>query len=169
MIKIEGGITVEAKLTALKIGVAAVIATLSDFLGWKGVLIIILALMMALDYITGTLAAKKKGEWSSKVARQGLFHKGGIIAVVLVSFLFDVVLSIAFPHIPIIGGSFDNPGIFLPLVSVWYIITETGSVMENAVSMGAPVPGWFKKAIEKAGKLVDKTGEKEAEEENGDD
>ena len=151
----------DEKLTAVKIGISAVIAAMTDFLGWKGVLIIILALMMALDYITGTLAAKKKGEWSSKVARQGLFHKGGIIAVVLVSFLFDVVLSIAFPHIPIIGGSFDNPGIFLPLVSVWYIITETGSVMENAVSMGAPVPAWFKKAVAKAGKLVDKTGETE--------
>ena len=159
----------DEKLTAVKIAFTAVVAALTDFLGWKGVLLIILAMMMFLDYLSGTLAAKKAGEWSSKVAREGLFHKGGTILVVLVAFIFDVILSVAFPHIPVIGGEFSNPGIFLPLVAVWYIITEIGSVLENAVSMGAPVPGWFKKAIKHAGKLVDKTGEKEAEGENGDD
>ena len=153
----------DEKLTAIKVGVTAIVAALTDFLGWKGVLLIILALMMLLDYVSGTMAAKKAGEWSSKVAREGLFHKGGTILVVLVAFIFDVILSVAFPHIPVIGGGFSKPGIFLPLVSVWYIITETGSVMENAVKMGAPVPGWFRKAVEKAGKIVEKTGDTEAE------
>lgn len=147
------------KLMAIKIAVAAVMATLTDFLGWKGMLLVILALMMFLDYMSGTLAAKKNGTWSSKVAREGLFHKGGIIVVCLIALVLDAVLAVAFPHIPLIGGEIKNPGIFLPLVAVWYIITEIGSVLENAVMMGAPVPKWFRKAIEKAGKLVNKAGE----------
>ena len=153
------------KLMAFKIAAAAILATLTDFLGWKGVLLVILALMMFLDYISGTLAAKKNGTWSSKVAREGLFHKGGIIVVCLIALILDAVLAVAFPHIPLIGGEVHNPGIFLPLVAVWYIITEIGSVLENAVLMGAPVPKWFRKAIEKAGKLVDKAGEAAAEDE----
>lgn len=154
----------DEKLTAIKIAIAAIITALTDFLGWKGVLVIILALMMLLDYISGTLAAKKSGEWSSTVAREGLFHKGGTILIVLVALIMDLIFSVAFPHIPFIGGEVKNPGIFLPLVSVWYIITEIGSIMENAVKMGAAVPAWFKKAVEKTGKLVDKTGEAAADE-----
>lgn len=149
----------DEKLTAIKIAVTAVMAALTDILGWKGVLILILALMMALDYISGTLAAKKSGTWSSTVAREGLFHKGGTIFVVLVALIMDVIFAVAFPHIPLIGSQVKNPGVFLPLVAVWYIITEVGSIMENAVKMGAPVPRWFQKAVEKTGELVDKAGE----------
>lgn len=151
------------KLFAVKLGAAAVLAALTDFLGWKGVLIIILALMMMLDYVSGTLAAKKAHTWSSTVAREGLFHKGGTILVVLVALVMDVIFAVAFPRIPLIGASVQNPGVFLPLVAVWYVITEIGSIMENAVKMGAPVPKWFRHAIEHAGQLVDKAGEVTAE------
>lgn len=153
----------DAKMTALKIGIATVTTALADVLGWKGILLIILAVMMLLDYISGSLAARKEGAWSSTVARQGIFHKGGTLFVVLVAFVFDAVLSVALPQVPFIGRGLDAPGIFLPLVSVWYIITEIGSVLENAVKMGAPVPKWFRKAVGKAGELVDETGEAAAD------
>ena len=32
-------------------------------------------------------------------------------------------------------------GVVLPVVLVWYIFTELGSIAENAAAMGAPVPG----------------------------
>ena len=34
-------------------------------------------------------------------------------------------------------------GVVLPVVLVWYIFTELGSIAENAAAMGAPVPGWL--------------------------
>ena len=44
----------------------------------------------------------------------------------------------------------------LPVVLVWYIFTELGSIAENAAAMGAPVPEWLLKLLaegkEKAGK-----------------
>lgn len=36
---------------------------------------------------------------------------------------------------------------FTLLVSVWYIFTELGSIIENAAELGAPVPTWLTKAI----------------------
>ena len=153
------------EIFALKAAVAAFFGVLGDFLGWKGVMLVILVVLMALDYLSGTLAARKNGEWSSKIAREGLFHKGGIILVVSGALLADLMFAFAIPVIPI-GAGFANPGLFLPLVLAWYIITELGSVLENAVKMGAPVPGWFKKAIAKAGKAVDKAGEANIKEEN---
>jgi len=157
------------KLIAAKIGISVIAAALTDFLGWKGVLMLVLAFLMAIDYISGTLAAKKNGTWSSTIARQGLFHKGGTIIMVLVALFMDVIFTVAFPHIPVIGGGIENPGIFLPLVSVWYIITEMGSIMENSAKMGAKVPKWFQKAVEKVGESIDRTGEAQTKEEEHDD
>jgi len=153
----------EDKLTAVKAAVAVFTAALADFLGYKGVLVLVLGFMMALDYVSGTLAAKRSGTWSSTIAREGLFHKGGTILVVLVALVMDALLAIAFPSIPLIGTDVPSPGIFLPLVAAWYTLTEIGSILENAAQMGAKVPRWFLKAIEKAGKIVDKAGDEAAE------
>lgn len=148
------------ELLAWKAAVAAFFGILGDFLGWKGVMLVILVILMALDYLSGTLAARRTGTWSSKIAREGLFHKGGIILVVSGALLADLMFALSIPVIPLFGG-LQNPGLFLPLVLAWYILTELGSVLENAVKMGAAVPGWFSKAIAKAGKAVDKAGEEQ--------
>ena len=149
-------------LLAFKAAVAAFLGVLGEFLGWRGVMLCILIVLMALDYISGSLAAKKNGEWSSRIAREGLFHKGGIILVVSGALLADLLFATAIPVIPIFGG-FNNPGLFLPLVLAWYILTELGSIMENAAKMGAAVPKWFRRAIAKAGEAVDRAGEAAAD------
>lgn len=148
------------ELLAWKSAVAAFFGILGNFLGWKGVMLVILVVLMAMDYLSGTLAARKNGEWSSKIAREGLFHKGGVILVVSGALLADLMFALAIPVIPLFGG-LKNPGLFLPLVLAWYILTELGSVLENAVKMGAAVPGWFRKAIAKAGKDVDNAAEEQ--------
>ena len=49
-------------------------------------------------------------------------------------FAFDIIRAI---------GLHDWAGVVLPVVLVWYIFTELGSIAENAAAMGAPVPGWL--------------------------
>ena len=51
------------------------------------------------------------------------------------------------------------PGLVLPLVLAWYIITELGSILENAVKMGAPVPEWLIKLLKAGKKAVDGFGD----------
>ena len=51
--------------------------------GWLGWLVVLYAACMMLDCLTGTAQAIKNGEWSSHKARQGLWHKGGSIIMVL--------------------------------------------------------------------------------------
>lgn len=41
------------------------------------------------------------------------------------------------------GVGFDFEGVVLPVVLVWYIFTELGSIAENGAAMGAPVPSWL--------------------------
>ena len=55
------------------------------------------------------------------------------------------------------------PGIIMPLVLAWYIITELGSILENAVKMGANVPGWLVKLLKASANIVEAAGGKAAE------
>ena len=156
----------ENYLTEIKIGIAAFFTALSALLGWQGVMALVWVLVMAIDYITGTAAAVKNGEWSSAVARQGLWHKGSMIVVVIVAVIADGVMSIICEHIPI-GLKWTS--IVLPLVLAWYIVTELGSILENAVKMGANVPSWLVKLLKIGLKAIDDAGEKLEGETAGED
>ena len=95
------------------------------------------------------------------MARQGLWHKGGMILVVAVSGMADIIMLIICENIPAV--TIQWPGVILPLVLAWYIITELGSILENAVKMGAAVPGWLIKLLEAGAKAVEAMGEKQQE------
>lgn len=144
------------KLIAFKAAMSAAVTAVSLFLGWKGVMALAWFAVMLLDYITGTAAAWRMGTWSSEIARDGLWHKGGMIAVVLVAGLADIIIAVIGDHLPL---GFSWPGLLMPLVLAWYIITELGSILENAVKMGANVPSWLTKALKISLKAVEDVAE----------
>ncbi len=131
----------EEKLTAWKAGATALVSALTAFLGWKGIAALAWVAAMALDYISGSAAACKEGKWSSKVAREGLWHKMGMVLAVVVAAIADGVLTVLCRQLPAMGIAW--PGMVLPVVLVWYLLTELGSILENAVRLGAKVPGWL--------------------------
>jgi phage-related holin len=47
------------------------------------------------------------------------------------------------------------PVLVLPLVLAWYILTELGSILENASKMGAPLPSWLMKLLKVGLKAID--------------
>ena len=139
-------------MVTIKTAIVAFFTAMGAFLGWKGVMLLTWVLVMALDYLSGTLAACKAGQWCSATAREGLWHKGGMIAVVTVSAIADAIMVIIVEHVPI---GIQWPGIILPLVLAWYIVTELGSILENAVKMGANVPGWLVKLLKASANIVE--------------
>lgn len=147
------------KLTAAKGAASALVTALAAILGWKGILAGLWVAAMALDYLSGTAAACKGGDWASAKAREGLWHKGGMLLVVLVAALTDVAVAMAAANLGI-GG--DWSGLVLPLVLAWYIITELGSVLENAVKLGAKVPGWLVRLLRSGQQALENAGEKTA-------
>ena len=138
----------EDKLMGIKAAFAAVCSGLASFLGWQGVMALVWVAAMGLDYLSGSAAACKAGKWSSAEARTGLWHKGGMILVVCVAAISDGVMAVMCDHVPL---QMDWPSLVLPLVLGWYILTELGSILENAVKLGAHVPGWLVQLLQ-AGK-----------------
>lgn len=116
---------------------------------WLGWLVVLYAVCMMLDWVTGTVLAIKNGVWSSHKARQGLWHKGGSIIMIFVSVLTDILLGLTLNHISGLTLPFSYDMLLTPIVLFWYIVSELGSILENAEKMGAPIPPLLKNILEK--------------------
>ena len=150
----------EKTINQVKAVVAAVAGLLTGLWGWLGWLVVGWIGCMALDYLTGSMAAAKEGEWSSKQAREGIWHKCGMIVVVAVAAGVDLLLEIVLENLPVLALPIQYPGLVCPVVLVWYIVTELGSIAENGAAMGAPVPRWLVKLLAMGKSAVDGAGEK---------
>ena len=147
------------KITEAKAAVALVIGAISSVLGWFGWLMVLYVGSMVADWITGSAAAMKNGEWSSSRSKDGIWNKVGSIIIVGVAAVFDVLIGSIINHIPGITLPFVYNIILCPVVTVWYMVAELGSIAENAAKLGAPVPGFLKKAIQALHDITDATGE----------
>ena len=150
-------------INGIKGTIAAVLGCLTALWGWFGWLVVAWVVCMLLDYATGTAAALRAGDWSSKVARDGLWHKLGEAVAVLVAAILDGVIGLILANVPALTLPFDYTVFLTVLVLVWYIMTELGSLVENAGSLGAPVPAWLRKAIAALESTVDGAGDKLSE------
>ena len=77
----------------------------------------------------------------------------------MVSAICDGVLTVICGNIPLLNIRW--PGILLPLLLAWYILTELGSILENAIALGANAPHWLTAILETTLKAVDDLGEKQ--------
>lgn len=154
------------KLSEVKLGVAAVIGGLTALWGWFGWLVLGFIGCMALDYVTGTAVALRNKDWASTAARDGLWHKLGSMIAVIVAMIADALIAAILANIPVIELPFTYTVLLAPLVLVWYMLTELGSIVENVYRLGAPVPAFLvgllrlsRDAIEDAGgKLTGEDG-----------
>lgn len=103
------------------------------FGGWD-VLLQILLVFVAIDYISGLLAAGVEGKLSSKVGFKGIAKKVMIFALVAVAHMIDKALG--------------ESHIFRDSVIFFYLGNELLSILENAGRTGLPVPDQIKSAVQ---------------------
>lgn len=143
---------------AVKAAIVGIFGAFGAAFGWLGWLVLAWIGCMVVDYISGSSAAMKAGQWSSAQARAGIWHKAGMIVVVIVAAVADKVLAIVLANIP--GLPIDYTVLILPMVLVWYILTELGSILENAAAMGSDVPPFLIRILASAKEKVEEaTGE----------
>ena len=149
-------------INAFKAALAALGAALTALWGWFGWVVLAWIGLMLIDYITGSAAALRAGKWSSKTARDGIWHKLGSVVAVIVSAILDVVIGHLLANVPGVELPFTYSVLLCPLVVMWYILTEAGSIIENAGALGAPVPAWLTKMIAALEYTVDEAGNRNA-------
>lgn len=143
---------------AVKAAIVGIFGAFGAAFGWLGWLVLAWVACMVVDYISGSSAAMQAGRWSSSKARGGIWHKAGMIVVVVVAAVADSVLALVVVNIP--GLPIDYTVLLLPMVLVWYILTELGSILENAAAMGSDVPPFLIRILASAKEKVEEaTGE----------
>ena len=152
----------EERINVMKVALSGLAGVLTNVWGWMGWLAILWAICVLVDYFSGSAAAMRTGTWSSDVFRDGAWHKAGSLLVVMVAGLCDLVLYLVLGHIPGMELPFEYKCMLLPVVLVWYIVGELGSIAENAAAMGAPVPKWLVGMLASVQETVDKAGEQAA-------
>ena len=139
--------------------VSTCLGTLTALWGWFGWLVVIWAGLMLADWMIGSAVAAKDGEWSSAKMRAGAWHKGGMIVIVCVALIADWLIGTLLGNLPGVELPFTYGVLLGPLVIVWYVIGELGSLAEHAIAMGAPYPKWLPKVLAAGKEAVDKVGE----------
>lgn len=145
-----------------------VVAYLSHKLGVTFYLLGLLLVLMAIDYVSGMAASAveaidhpddKRYGWSSKKGAKGIAKKVAYLCVIAVSMVIDYIVI---RTSGVLGVALPNTMLSL-LVSVWYLLNEALSIIENAGRIGAPVPNWLMKYI---AALKDKIDSHEGENDN---
>ena len=127
-----------------------VCGAIAGIFGTWSVFLTVLAVIMALDYLSGVLVAigghslkTEDGYLDSKAGFLGLARKGFIVIMVLLATMLDHAIG-------------DGAMIFQTATVSYYIANESLSILENAALIGLPVPGVVKKALEQ---MREKQGE----------
>ena len=81
-----------------------------------------------------------------------------MVLVVCVALMADWLIGMILDNLPGIALPFSYSVLMGPLVIVWYIIGELGSLAEHAVNMGAAVPSWLMEMLEVGKSAVDTAG-----------
>lgn len=151
----------EKKLYVVKGSMAFLMAVIGDKLEMISPIMLLLILLMIADYISGMLAAKKEAVehpgdnnygWSSKKSIIGIYKKVGYILTILVAISTDYVIYNVAEKMKI---NFDANTFFGFLVTVWLVINELISILENAGRMGAALPKLLQNVLAELKKNID--------------
>ena len=104
------------------------------FGGWDTCLIVLVA-FIAIDYITGIIAATVNKKLNSHIGFNGILRKSTIFLVLIVAVLLDRLLN-------------EGTWVFRTLVCYFYIANEGLSILENAGKCGVPLPDKLIKTLE---------------------
>lgn len=120
-----------------------------------------LVCVMTLDYITGLICAvvgkspnTPSGKLSSSTAFLGLLKKAVILLVVALASLLDATVS---------SGTGTAFVAVSGATSLWFIASEGVSIVENAASIGVPIPSVLRHALEIMKDEADNSDEGEEE------
>lgn len=132
-------------MTKFKITFISIGSAISSLFGVLFVPILIMVASNTLDFITGMINSKLKGECiTSKAFYRGIVKKVCMWLLVIVGVLIDETLKY----------SLEQFGIALPfsfliacVVAVWIICNEFLSILENLTQIGVPMPAFLTKLV----------------------
>ena len=145
---------------SLQAVIAMSIAALTSYLNAIIVPITVLMIAMIIDYITGMISAWHSSELSSKKGIFGIIKKTSYLALVCVGMGVDWLI---YSGLNQAGISTENSVFFGVLVTIWLIINELISILENLEAIGVPMPAFLIKIVKRLKVTAENITESESE------
>lgn len=149
-------------MNKIKAMVTAFFSAISSFLGILAIPVFVLVITNIMDYTTGLVASKYRNETvNSYKSIRGICKKVCMWLLVIVGAMLDWLII----------STGQNVGIQIPtnfvisiVVTVWLIVNEIISILENMVDIGVDLPPFLLPLVKNIRKQVeDKTSVKEEE------
>lgn len=118
--------------------------------------VVVLFLVMVVDYASGMVEAWINGTLSSRVGVVGIVKKVAYLLAVVVAIVADWVVQTAAGQIGVDFGGFFYFGL---LVTIWLVLNECISILENISEIGVPLPAFLVTLIQKLKKTTEARGE----------
>ena len=143
---------------------SAFFGLLATLAGEYGILVILVAIVIILDVITGILRALATGEpLSSKKGTQGFWKKISLLFGVAFGFFLDLAAPVLLEVVNI-KLPFERTLLFGSVICCYAILNESISICENLLKANKMIlPKWLKKLLQGAKDEIDKGGEKDAD------
>ena len=142
--------------------VMAVLATaLGALCSYCTVLVVplaVLAAVMLADYVSGMAKAWSTGTLCSKTGLRGIVKKLGYLVLVGVAGVMDWLVRYGLAQV---GVTVTLDFLLSAMVTVWLIINELLSILENIAALGGPVPGFLRKLLARLKNAVESKAEEE--------
>lgn len=118
--------------------------------------VIVLGLVMLADYVSGLARAWIGKTLCSRVGIIGIVKKIAYLFAVAVAVVVDWVIQTAAAKAGLELGGFYLFGL---LVTIWLILNECISILENLAVIGVPLPAFLLKIVEKLKQTAEDKGE----------
>lgn len=138
---------------------ATVLGAVAAYLNVLLVPLIVLIVVMVIDYFTGMTQAYISHTLNSRIGVTGIIKKIGYIIAVTVGIVADYLISSALVNC---GINVTVNCCIGMIVTVWFIINELISILENLSEIGTPLPKFLVSIVKRLKNTVEsKTNESE--------
>lgn len=134
------------EMKTIQTALAAFFALIAHYFGIIIVPIVVLCAVMGIDYITGMIAAWKNKNLSSKKGMFGIVKKICYLALVSVGMGVDWLI---YSGLKQVGYDSGYTIFFGVLVTIWLVINELISILENLKNIGVPLPGFLMSIVKR--------------------
>nr|WP_316621068.1 phage holin family protein [uncultured Ruminococcus sp.] len=136
--------------------IAGAIGALAAYFNVLLIPLAVLLAVMLIDYITGMAGASYSGKLSFRVGIMGILKKAGYFALVAVGMVADYLISSALVEI---GIDLKITYCFGMIITIWLIINELISILENLGELNVPLPSFLVNIIKTLKSKVEEQAE----------
>lgn len=140
---------------------AILAAAVGALCSYAAALVVPLAVLLAVmvgDYVSGMAKAWSTGTLCSKTGLRGIVKKLGYLVLVGVAGVMDWLVRYGLAQV---GVTVTLDFLLSAMVTVWLIINELLSILENIAALGGPVPGFLRKLLARLKNAVESKAEEE--------